>query len=269
MKEERRNVLIYGAVIGDIFGSSWEFSNYVDEKPESFDSITFEDGNYTDDTVMTVAVADSLLRRCDVSMMMRSYARTYRCPRGGYGARFYNWLFNPYAGPYGSCGNGAGMRVSSVAYFAKSEEECILLAKQVTEVTHNHPEGLKAAEVLSLCIYRALHGATKEQLKEYISSQYEISFDLEELHKYYKHNETCQKSVPEAFYCFLSSNSFEDCLRRVCYIGGDADTVGAMACALASAFYKEVPEKLLDLVREKLPQHFKEVLDNVPNPEEK
>jgi ADP-ribosylglycohydrolase len=263
MKKEE-NKLIYGAIIGDYFGSSWEFTNHADEKPEDMQSLTFHDGGYTDDTVMTVAVAESLLNKKDVANTMREYAHTYRCQRGGYGGRFCQWLSNPYAKPYGSYGNGAGMRVSSVAYFATSEEECLALSDKVTEVSHNHPEGMKAARILSLAIYRPLHGSSKEELRELIERNYDVDLDLEELHRNYYHNETCQKSVPQAFYCLLTSTNFDDCLRRVCYIGGDADTVGAMARALAAAYYKEIPEYMIKQVKQALPHHFIEVLDSIP-----
>lgn len=262
MKKE--NNLVYGAIIGDYFGSNWEFTNFVSQKPRDLESLTFKDGDYTDDTVMTVAVAESLLNKKDVANTMREYAHIYRCPRGGYGGRFYSWLNTPSAKPYNSFGNGAGMRVSAVSYFATSEEECLSLADKVTEVSHNHPEGMKAARVLSLAIYRALHGSSKEELRTLIEENYNVDFNLEELHLTYRHYETCQQSVPQAFYCFLSSSSFEDCLRRVCYIGGDADTIGAMACALAAAYYKDIPEYMIKKVKSDLPTHFKEVLNSVP-----
>ena len=156
------------------------------------------------------------------------------------------------------------MRVSPVAYFASSEEECIRLSGEVTKITHNAKEGLKGARVVSLCVYKALHGANKKELREFIESNYKVDFDLEELHQNYGMDETCQGSVPEALFCFLSSDNFEDCLRRVCYIGGDADTIGAMACAIASAYYKEIPAELLSIVKRDLPNGFKDVLDKIP-----
>ena len=259
-----KNTLIYGALIGDYFGSNWEFTSRVSQKPESLASIRFDDGAYTDDTVMTLAVADALLNDLDIASMMRRYYKLYPCPRGGYGGNFFRWLKDPFAPAYNSCGNGAGMRISPVAYFAKSEEDCIALSDKVTEISHNHEEGMKGARILSLAIYKALHGATKEELKEFITEYYDVDFDLEDLHENYYHVETCQGSLPQAFYCFLSSVDFEDCLRRVCYIGGDADTIGAMACALASAYYKKIPENLLKKVKADLPKHFIDVLEAVP-----
>ena len=261
-KTDQRD-LIYGAVIGDYFGSNYEFISSVERKPSSLD-IPFERGNYTDDTVMTVAVADALLNGKDVAQTMRAYGRSHPFPEGGYGGRFRRWLEEESMGPYGSCGNGAGMRVSPVAYFASSEKECAELSDRVTEVTHNAKEGMKGAKVISLCVYKALHGASKENLGEFIEGNYRIDFDLEGLHRHYGMEETCQRSVPQALYCFLSSEDFLDCLRRVCYIGGDADTIGAMACAIASAYYKEIPAKLLSIVKENLPSDFVEILSRVP-----
>ena len=262
-KNTNKHDLIYGAIIGDYFGSNYEFSSRVEDKAKSLD-ITFEKGAYTDDTVMSVAVADALLGKEDVASTLRKYGRSYPCPQGGYGGRFQAWLFDENMGPYGSFGNGAGMRVSPVAYFASSEEECIWLSDEVTEITHNAKEGLKGARVVSLCVYKALHGANKKELREFIESNYKVDFDLEELHQNYGMDETCQGSVPEALFCFLSSDNFEDCLRRVCYIGGDADTIGAMACAIASAYYKEIPAELLSIVKRDLPNGFKDVLDKIP-----
>lgn len=259
----RKSDLIYGAIVGDYFGSNYEFSSYVELKPSSL-FIPFKAGGYTDDTVMSVAVADALLLHKDVAQTMREYARTYPCPRGEYGGRFRQWLSDETMGPYGSFGNGAAMRVSSVAYFAASEEECIALSDEVTKVTHNAPEGMKGARVTALSVFKALHGESKEELGKFIEKHYDVAFSLEDLHQHYQMDETCQGSVPEALYCFLSSSGFEDCLRRICYIGGDADTTGAIACGVASAFYKEIPPRLLSKVKSDLPKDFIETLSQVP-----
>ncbi len=263
------NKLVFGAVIGDILGSIYEFSFGPEDKAENYTGFKFElsEGNYTDDTVMSAAVAYALLTGKDVSKVLRGFAYRYPCPKGGYGGRFRQWLLDPYMEAYHSCGNGAGMRVSPVAYFAKDEEDCKRLSKMVTEVTHNHPEGLKGAETVAMMVYYALHGKDKEFLYQYAKSQYDVDFDIEDLHQHYKHQELCQTSVPQAIFAFLSSSSFEDCIRRVCYIGGDADTTGAMACAIASAYYKEIPEWMLNMVKEKLDHHLYKTFISVPLPE--
>ena len=266
------NKLVYGAVIGDYFGSIWEYTSYVGEKPATMEDINFKKGDYgyTDDSIMTVAVADTLLNHKPVANTLRDYAYRFPCPRGGYGGRFSTWINNPDMPAYGSFGNGAGMRVSPVAYFALNEADCDFLADHVTEVTHNHEEGTKGAETVAGMVYRALHGATKSHLRDYAFSKYgdKIDRDLAQLHQTVTMNDTCQATVPLALYCFLSSVSFEDCLRRCIYIGGDTDTIAAMACAIASAFYKDIPDYLYNKVRKDLPKDFLNVLDNVPLPEE-
>ena len=189
-----------------------------------------------------VALSLSLDKGKTVTSILKSIGRKY--PLAGYGGMFYHWLFGNEQRPYYSCGNGAAMRVSAVGWVAKSEKEVKELSKRVTEVTHNHPEGLKGAEVTAMCVFKALHGASKEELRNYIVSQYpEVSvLNYELLRATFKHEEeTCQKTVPQALYCFLISNSFEDCLRTTISIGGDCDTTSAISCAIAEAFYG-IPE---------------------------
>ena len=196
---------------------------------------------------MTAAVANALLTGNDVTTILQKYGRKYT--DRGYGGRFLDWLDSRQPKPYYSFGNGAAMRVSSVGWLANSKEEVKELSKKVTEVTHNHPEGLKGAEVTAMCIYLARHKASKEEIKEYASKYYNINFNYEDLVKHYEFNETCQDSVPQAIYCFLISNNFEDCLRTVISIGGDSDTLGAIACSIAEAYYgipKEIKEMVLN-----------------------
>lgn len=247
---------VLGAIVGDYYGSNYEFSSDPEDKARSLKSVYLGGGNYTDDSIMTIGVMDALMNKKDIAKTLREYGNKYVCPAGGYGAMFARWLSDLNMGPYYSYGNGAAMRISPVGFFATSEEECITLSKKVTEITHNHPEGIKAAEVTSLSIFKALHGTSKEEIKNYIAQNYFIDFDLEDLHQNYCHEASCQKSVPQALYCFLSSSSFLDCLRRICYIGGDADTTGAIACALAAAYYKDIPEELLIPLSEDLPEDF-------------
>nr|MCR4561785.1 ADP-ribosylglycohydrolase family protein [Bacilli bacterium] len=166
-------------------------------------------------------------------------------PYAGWGNNFSHWCkeacLNGYAEPYHSCGNGAGMRISPVGWFAKTEDELKMLSNTVTSITHNHPEGLKGAEAIALCVYMALHNCSKENIKNRIASEYypEVeTMKFEELVKNYGFSEICQESVPQAIYCFLISNSFEDAIRNCIGIGGDCDTTGAMAGAIAEAYYK-------------------------------
>ena len=251
-----------GAIIGDVVGSRFEFNNI---KTKEFELITRE-SRFTDDTVLTIAVMD-ILNSGDVSheniiKTLQKWARKY--PNAGYGGMFYRWkdLDNPK--PYNSCGNGSAMRISAVGWFAKSEEEVVRLATAITEVTHNHPEGLKGAIVTAMCIYKALHKASKKELHDYICSQYpEVeTLDYEELRKTYYHGkEICQESVPQALYCFLISKDFEDCLRTTISIGGDCDTTSAISCAIAEAYYNKIPSDLVYKVKNKLTREMLDVIN--------
>jgi len=250
-----------GAIIGDIVGSPFEFNNI---KTKQFELITNK-SCFTDDTVMTIAVADALLNGKDlseqtVSSYLQKWGRKY--PDAGYGGRFFNWVFSKDPKPYNSYGNGSAMRISSVGWLANSEEEVKRLSKAVTEVTHNHPEGLKGAEIVAMCIYYARIGKDKEFIRKYIEQYYNIDFDYEELKRTFFHGEeTCQATVPQALYCFLISKDFEDCLRTTISIGGDCDTTAAISCAIAEAYYKEIPEELIDSLGEKLPQEMIDLID--------
>lgn len=222
-----------GAIIGDIVGSRFEFHNHRQKAFELFSNKCC----FTDDSVMTCAVAYALLNNKDIAHTMQEFGQKY--PDRGYGGKFFYWLFANEPKPYNSYGNGAAMRISPVAYIAKSEEEVKELSKKVTEVSHNHPEGLKGAEVIALCVYKALHGESKEEIKAYAVSKYPEIRDMNyfDLVQNYSFNETCQNTVPQAIYCFLISKNFEDCLRTTVSIGGDTDTLCAISCAIAEAHY--------------------------------
>lgn len=224
-----------GAIIGDIVGSIYEFNNHRRKSFELFSKKMF----FTDDTVMTCAVANSLLSNRGKYIVddLREYGSLY--PDKGYGGSFRAWLFSKKPKPYYSFGNGAAMRISPVAWFSLDEEEVKELCWRITECTHDHPEGLKGAEVTAMCIFKALHTKDKEKIREYACEQYpEIAtMNYTDLVKNYKFNETCQETVPQAIYCFLISKNFEDCLRTCVSIGGDTDTLCAISCAIAEAYY--------------------------------
>ena len=242
--------MIYGAIIGDIIGSRFEFNNY---RSKHFKLIT-KDCHYTDDSIMTVAVYDALMNNRDVVDSMKYYYRKF--PYYGYGGSFLRWLNEPISLPYDSCGNGAAMRVSSVGWLAESEEEVKLLSYEVTKVSHNHPEGLKGAEVTAMCIYLARTGHNKRDIYNYIVEQYpEIrNFKYNDLRKYYRFTELCQDTVPQAVYCFLISKNFIDCARTTVSIGGDSDTLCAISCAIAEAYYG-FPKKLLKYIPKEFDEH--------------
>lgn len=250
-----------GAIIGDIVGSRFEFHNIKTKKFKLFT----KDSRPTDDSIMTAAVDNCLLNGyqnnpADIVNTLKEWGKGY--PNAGYGARFYYWVLGDETEPYYSYGNGAAMRVSGVGWFAKSEEEVKMLSKAVTEVTHNHPEGLKGAEVTAMCVYYARIGKSKEFIRDYIYSQYPetATLDYEELRRTYYHGEEiCQNTVPQALFCFLISDSFEDCLRTTISIGGDCDTTAAISCAVAEAFYG-IPRDIVDEAWEYIPQDIRKLL---------
>ncbi len=247
-----------GAIIGDMVGSMYEFHPCKTKKFNIYDQRM----RMTDDSLLTIAVAKTLLKHYPIDYsdeslkaiqndLIKEFVEAWRFNKGaGFGGMFFNWCMEARYGrakPYNSYGNGSAMRISPVAWIADSEEHLKLLSKTVTEITHNHPEGIKGAEAVAMCIYLALHGSSKEEIKERMVIEYypEIaSFSFENLVKTYAFSEICQKSVPQAIYCFLVSDSLEDAIRNCVAIGGDCDTTGAMAGAIAEAYYQK--EKLSD-----------------------
>lgn len=231
-----------GAMIGDMVGSVHEFSRHKGKKFELFDP----HADFTDDSVLTAAVARALMDcegdyrnlRERTIVRFKEYANLYPRPLGGYGSMFAWWVWTAKTDdPYDSYGNGAAMRVSPVAYAAKSLEEVKELAYTVTAVTHNHPEGIKGGEAEAVAVYMALQGASLEELEKTMRSYYDWDFTVEDLIRDYKFEGSCQETVPQAFQCFLESISYEDALRNAIAIGGDADTLGAIVGAIAEAFY--------------------------------
>ena len=232
-----------GAIIGDIVGSIYEFDNL---RYKTFPLLT--NRNYfTDDTIMTIAIY-SALKKCkshydklsDYAILeMQKFGKLYpNSQKISYGTRFASWLkcLNPQ--PYNSFGNGSAMRVSAVPYFANSIDEVKILSRMVTEVTHNHPEGIKGAEAVASCIYLAKNNSSKEDIKDYVETNYySLDFDYNELNKNYSFDEACQNTVPQAIYCFLISTDFEDAIRTAVSIGGDTDTLCAIVGGIAEAYY--------------------------------
>ncbi len=260
--------MLYGAIIGDIVGSKYEFNNIKTKKFKFFDEEMF----FTDDTVMSIAVAEALLNtyknnydnlKNEVIKQMQKYGSLYPC--AGYGGMFTAWLHSEKPIPYNSFGNGSAMRVSAVSYFAKSIEEVKKISKMVSEVTHNHVEGIKGAEATSVAIYMALHKASKEEIRDYISKNYyDLNFDYEKLKRDYEFNELCQTTVPQALYCFLISDNFEDTIRTGISIGGDSDTLCAIAGSVAEAYYG-IDEKYIKEANKYLDNRLLKIVEKLNN----
>lgn len=253
---------MFGATIGDVVGSRWEFNNI---KTKDFE--LFGKGCYaTDDTVMTCAVAEVLANKKQddkeyIIDTLKKWGRRYS--HAGYGGHFCGWVLGSDREPYNSFGNGSAMRVSAAGWVGETEDEVKEFSRKVTEVTHNHPDGIKGAEVTAMCIYYARNGKDKDFIKKYVEHYYDLNFDYEELRKTYIHAaEICQNTVPQAIYCFLISHSFEDCLRTTISIGGDCDTTAAISCAIAEAYYGGC-DGLEKYVRDYLTEDMIEVLERI------
>ena len=252
-----------GAIIGDIVGSRFEWNNV-----KSKDFIFFtKNSHITDDSIMTVAIAKAILSsKLDRSNLsekavyyMRYFGHIY--PNHDYGGMFSYWLVSESPKPYNSFGNGAAMRVSACGFAAKSLEDAKLLSRLVTEVTHNHPEGIKGAEATTVAIYLARTGHTISQIRDYINQNYyDLNFTLDEIRDNYEFNETCQNSVPQAIEAFLESKSFEDAIRNAISIGGDSDTIAAITGSIAEAYYG-IPDNIRKItMKYYLNEHIKEIL---------
>ena len=258
---------MYGAILGDIIGSPFEFDQ--GNKSKEF-SLFSKNSTFTDDSVMTIAVGYAFLdaqpnadiewiRRRLISSM-KQYGRMF--PYAGYGGMFRRWLKCDDPQPYGSFGNGSAMRVSSVAWLYNDIETVRSMARLSAEVSHNHPEGIKGAEATASAIFMARIGRTKEEIKAYIEENfgYDLSRSCDEIRPNYHHIETCQETVPEAITAFLEGESFEDVIRAAVSLGGDCDTLTCIAGSIAEGFYG-VPEELKQECRNRLPEELKVVLD--------
>ena len=258
---------MYGAILGDIIGSPFEFDR--GNKTKDFPLFS-QESTFTDDTVMTVAVAYAFMEaepgeepdvtRCRLVSSMKTYARMY--PDAGYGSRFGMWLFLQGTEPYGSYGNGSAMRVSPVAWLYQNLDTVRRMARLSAEVTHNHPEGIKGAEATAAAIYLARTGSTKAEIKAYIEDEfhYDLSRTCDEIRPNYHHVESCQETVPEAITAFLEGDSFEDVIRTAVSLGGDCDTLTSIAASIAEAFYG-VPPHLKHQCHTCLPKELKTVLE--------
>ncbi len=235
-----------GAIIGDIVGSVYEFDGIKTKDFDFFSSQCF----FTDDTVCTMAVADILLHDLPPAETMQEWCRRYS--DRGYGGMFAGWIYEETPEPYNSFGNGAGMRVSPAAFLNRDDLEAALSASdKVTEITHNHPEGMKGARATTHAIWLAFQGKEPKEIRKVITTEYDydLTMSVDEIRPDYYFNEICQETVPQAIICALESESFEDAVRNAISLGGDADTLGAIAGAIAEALHG-IPEEYIEKTME-------------------
>jgi ADP-ribosylglycohydrolase len=246
-----------GAIVGDIVGSIYEFNNHRSKAFPLFGGAC----DFTDDSVLTVAVADCLMNQGNYAEYIKNYARKY--PNRGYGGRFAQWIRFESMEPYNSWGNGSAMRVSSIGFAFNTLPLVLAESKKSGEVTHNHPEGIKGAQATAVAIYMARKGQTKEQIKAAIaeSFDYDLNRTLDEIRPIYKFNESCQETVPEAIIAFLESTDFEDAIRNGISLGGDSDTLTCITGGIAEAFYGGVPQNIADQALSYLPKEMREVVE--------
>ena len=218
-----------GAIIGDIIGSRFEKNNI---KHKDFELFTNE-STFTDDTVLTVAVADCILNDRGYESTIKKYGKKY--PLAGYGKTFKLWLAGIIKEPYNSWGNGSAMRVSPIGFAFANEESVLKEAKKSAKITHNHKEGIIGAQAIAMSIFLARKGQSKQEIKSYVEGHfgYNLQRTIEEIRPNYEFDVSCQGSVPEAIIAFLESENFEDTIRTAISIGGDSDTIACMAGAIA------------------------------------
>jgi ADP-ribosylglycohydrolase len=246
-----------GVIAGDVIGSVHEHS-----RTKSAEFPLFDPGcTFTDDTVLTVATAYSILTGTPYETAYRDFGRRY--PDAGYGGTFYNWLFSAHPRPYNSWGNGSAMRVAPVGLACTSVDDVLSEAERSAAVTHSHAEGIKGAQATALAVFRSRSGSSKEEIRRELMQRfgYDLGRTVEQIRPTYRWDVSCQGSVPEAIVAFLDSTDVEDAIRLAISLGGDGDTQAAIAGGIAHAFYAHVPEPIVQRVRECLPSEFIEVID--------
>jgi ADP-ribosylglycohydrolase len=248
---------LLGAVAGDVIGSVYE---YEASKTVDFKYFT-PFSHITDDSILTLAVADAIINQRSYLECVRTYALKY--PHAGYGGFFKRWMYSGQPLPYNSFGNGSAMRVSPVGWAFDTLEETLHQAEASAEITHNHPEGIKGAQAVALAIFRARNGASKDQIRSEITTrfEYDLTFSLDEIRPAYRFDETCQKTVPPAIVAFLEADDFEDAIRNAISLGGDADTLAAITGSIAEAYYGGIPEGIEVEVRKRVPNELWEVIE--------
>lgn len=245
-----------GAIAGDIIGSVFEKDPVKDTRFPLFK----ESSCFTDDTVLTVAVADSLLFERPFDENIKKYACKY--PLAGYGGTFKRWMTGLIKGPYNSWGNGSAMRVSPVGFAFEELSDVMDIAKASAAVTHNHPEGIKGAQAIAAAVYLARSGFGKPLIKDHIQRifGYELELSLADIRPTYTFDVSCQGSVPQSIQAFLESENWESAVRNAVSLGGDADTMACMAGAIAEAFYGGVPVEIELEVMKRIPEDFRNII---------
>ena len=259
----RNQLAILGAVCGDIIGSIYELPGN-NTKDINFDMF-LPDSHVTDDSVLTMAILEALVKGTDFAEALRKWGNKY--PAAGYGRRFRTWLSGDTSVSTIGFTNGCAMRVSPIGAVATCEEEVLRLAEASAVVTHNHPEGVKGAQACALGVYLALHGAGKEMIKKKISdlTGYDLDRHYIDLQPEHKFDFTCPGSVPEAIICFLESSDYESAVRKAIAMGGDADTMAAIAGSIAAAYYGLIPEPILNYCLERIPDDMMVLIREVKN----
>ena len=257
---------MYGAILGDIIGSPYEFDR--GDKTKDFPLFS-RNSQFTDDSIMTLAVAEALMdtkpedgEKAIQARLVKSMQRLGRkYPGAGYGCMFGNWLRAEDPQPYGSCGNGSAMRVSGAGWLYDDLETTRYMARLTASVTHDHPEGIKGAEAVAAVIFLARTGKSKAEIRDYVCAQfgYDLSRTCDEIRPGYRHVETCQETVPEAIIAFLEGTDFEDVIRTAVSLGGDCDTLTCIAGSMAEAFYG-VPETLKGACFARLSEELRKIL---------
>lgn len=255
---------MFGAIVGDIVGSIYEWDNLKSKRFPFFS----KKGYFTDDTVFTLAVAKTLMESAEqgtslignVKRNFQTLGRQY--PYAGWGSHQMKWIFSEDPKPYRSLGNGAGMRISPVAYVGQTLQDVIDLSDILTSVTHNHPEGIKGARAIAASTYLARTTKSKDRIRKFIVDQlgYDLSFTMDGIRPFYRYDVTAPGSTPQAIQAFLESESFEDAIRNAISIGGDSDTIAAMTGAIAGAYYG-IPETIVKKARTYLPDDLLAILD--------
>lgn len=246
-----------GALAGDIIGSIYEFNNIKTAGFPLFQDSCF----FTDDTVLTVALAESLLTGAGFETLMRDYYRRY--PNAGYGGTFRRWARGEIEGPYQSWGNGSAMRTSPVGWAFDSLQVVLQRAEEFAAVTHNHPEGIKGAQATAAAIFLGRSGASKDDIRSYVTDSfgYDLSRSCDEIRPGYSFDVSCQGTLPPAFAAFLESTDFESAVRLAVSLGGDTDTLTCITGGIAEAFYGGVPEPICRQVRRFLDQPLRTVTE--------